>query len=221
MVRAADPDASDEHSGEGPGDKAARSPWAGGLLELPILAAIAIAVAVLIKAFVAQAFFIPSASMVPELKINDRVVVSKLSYRLHSPHRGDIVVFDAPPSEQAPVVVSHNPIVRFMRGVGEAIGVIQARTEFIKRVIGLPGDTVESHDGHIYINGRYMEEPYLPPGVLTSPFGPIKVPPHDLWVMGDNRSNSRDSRVFGPIPASKVVGRAIWRVWPLSHISFL
>lgn len=191
------------------------------LVELPILAAIAIVVAVLIKTFIAQAFFIPSTSMVPQLRVNDRVVVSKLSYRLHPPRRGDIVVFDAPPSEQETRRSSRNPVVRLVRGAAEAIGIVQARTEFIKRVIGLPGETVEGRGGHVYINGRYLDEPYLASGVLTSPFGPIMIPHGQIWVMGDNRDNSRDSRVFGTVPISKVVGRTIWRVWPPGHLSFL
>jgi signal peptidase I len=191
------------------------------LLELPILAAIAIVVAVLIKSFIAQAFFIPSTSMVPQLKVNDRVVVSKLSYRLHPPRRGDIVVFDAPPQEQTTRTSSRNVVVRIIKDAAEAIGIVQVRTEFIKRVVGLPGETVEGKNGHVYINGRYLDEPYLPPGVLTTDFGPVPIPHGYLWVMGDNRDNSRDSRVFGPIPRSKVVGRTIWRVWPPGHLSFL
>jgi signal peptidase I len=191
------------------------------LIELPILAAIAIVVAVLIKTFIAQAFFIPSTSMVPQLKVNDRVVVSKLAYRLHPPRRGDIVVFDAPPSEQATTKRSRNPVVRVFRGAAEAIGIVQVRTEFIKRVIGLPGDMVQGQNGHVYINGRYLDEPYLANGVVTDDFGPVPVPHGYLFVMGDNRTDSRDSRVFGPIPRSKVVGRTIWRVWPPGHLSFL
>jgi signal peptidase I len=191
------------------------------LAELPILAAIAIVVAVLIKSFIAQAFFIPSTSMVPQLKVNDRVVVSKLAYRLHPPHRGDIVVFDAPPSEQTSRQSSRNPVVRLVRNAAEAIGIVQVRTEFIKRVVGLPGETVEGRNGHVYVNGQYLDEPYLPAGVLTSSFAPVVIPHGDLWVMGDNRDNSRDSRVFGPIQRSKVVGRTIWRVWPPGHLSFL
>jgi len=198
--------------------KAKRS---GALAELPILIAVAVVVSVLLKFFIAQAFYIPSRSMVPQLQVDDRVVVSKLSYRLHTPRRGDIVVFDAPPSEQGAHARNRNPGIRAIRSVGEAIGVLQARTEFIKRVIGLPGETVEGRDGHVYVNGDYLYEPYLGHGVPTGSFGPVKVPRGQLWVMGDNRDESRDSRVFGPIRSAKVVGRAIWRIWPPGHLAFL
>jgi signal peptidase I len=183
--------------------------------------ALAIVVAVVVKTFVAQALFIPSVSMVPQLQVHDRVVVSKLAYRLHSPRRGDIIVFNAPPQEQQPQPTSHSVVVRIFRGMAEAVGVVQDRTEFIKRVIGLPGETVEGRDGRIYINGQALQEPYLPVGTVTSVFAPVTVPTHQVWVMGDNRGNSNDSRFFGPIPFSQVVGRTIWRVWPLGHLSFL
>jgi signal peptidase I len=189
--------------------------------EVPALAAAAITLAVLVRLFVAQAFYIPSGSMLPQLQVNDRVVVSKLSYRLHPPRRGDIVVFDAPPPEQQPQVESRNRVVRVLRTGIEAIGLLQTGTEFVKRVIALPGETVEGRDGHVYIDGRFLFEPYLAPSVLTSPFGPVTVAAGHLWVMGDNRADSRDSRFFGAIPTATVVGRTVWRVWPLGHFSFL
>jgi signal peptidase I len=194
-----------------------------GLLEIPALLVIAGLAAFLVKTFVAQAFFIPSASMVPQLQINDRVVVSKLAYHLHTPHRGDIVVFQAPPSEQEPAKPdSRNPVVRFVVRIGRDVGVIPPSTEdFIKRVIALPGDTVEGKDGRVFVNGRYLYEPYLPPGTFTSSFGPVKVPPGQYWVMGDNREDSRDSRFFGPIKGTTIVGRTVFRVWPLWKAAFL
>ena len=199
--------------------------------ELPILVGLAVLIAFLFKAFVAQAFFIPSGSMIPELEIGDRVVVSKLSYRLHQPRRGDIVVFDCPPRASCPPPArSASPPVRAIRSLLEAIGVRQPSTEeYIKRVIGLPGDTVDIHDGKVFIDGRELVEPYLPPGTITTPpvaaggFPklPLKVPPDQLWVMGDNRSNSSDSRVFGTIARSSVVGRAMVRAWPPGRIGYM
>jgi signal peptidase I len=177
--------------------------------------------AVVVKSFVAQPFYIPSASMEPQLQVGDRIVVSKLAYHLHDPRRGDIVVFDAPPSEVTPHRSSSNPLVRAGRGLAEAIGILQQKTEFIKRVIALPGESVEGRNGHVYVNGHLLFEPYLPTTLTTAPFAPVKVPPHQLWVMGDNRNDSKDSRVFGPVKVSTVVGRTIWRVWPPSHASFL
>jgi signal peptidase I len=172
---------------------------------------------------VAQAFYIPSESMVPQLLVNDRVVVSHLAYNLHDPNRGDIVVFHDPRNGVAVVEEGKdNFLVRFVRGVGGAVGLVQPSTEeFIKRVIALPGETVEGKSGRIYVNGRLLLEPYLPEGTVTSDFPPVAVPEGSLWVMGDNRGNSSDSRVFGPIRRSTVIGRAVLRVWPPGSASFL
>jgi signal peptidase I len=187
--------------------------------ELVVLVVTALVIAVVVKSFVAQAFYIPSGSMLPQLQINDRVVVSKVSYRLHDPHRGDIVVFDAPgggPKDDSPLPE------RAVRSVIQSIGLSAPSTdEYIKRVVALPGERVEGHGGKVLVDGRDLIEPYLPAGVATSDFSAVIVPPDTLWVMGDNRGNSADSRVFGPIPQSTVVGRAFTRVWPLSHASFL
>jgi signal peptidase I len=178
-------------------------------------------VAILLNTFVAQAFYIPSTSMVTQLQVNDRVVVSKLAYRLHAPRRGDIVVFSAPPLEQQVAVPAGNPVGRALQRIGQTLGVAESQTELIKRVIGLPGETVEGRYGRVYVNGRPLIEPYLAAATKTSTFGPVVVPAGQLWVMGDNRGNSSDSRVFGPIARSTVVGRAVWRVWPVPHMSFL
>jgi signal peptidase I len=184
-----------------------------------VLVGTALVIAVVVKAFVAQAFFIPSGSMLPQLEVGDRIVVSKLSYRLHDPRRGDIVVFDSP----TPRPPSDDPLAeRVLRGLGQAVGVVAPSTEeFVKRVLALPGETVEGKEGHVYVNGKEVIEPYLPPGTSTVDFAPVAVPPETVWVMGDNRTNSADSRVFGPIRRSTLVGRAVFRVWPVSHLSFL
>jgi signal peptidase I len=185
------------------------------------LVAVAIAVAVVVRALVAQAYYIPSASMVPQLHIDDRVVVSRTAYHLHPPRRGDIVVFKAPPSLDTGRSGSGNPLSSFFRSLGSALGVIEDQTVLIKRVIALPGETVSAHGGHVYVGQDVVVEPYLPPGVITSDFGPVKVPPGEIWVMGDNRGNSEDSRFFGAIPVHTVIGRAIWKVWPPWSASFL
>jgi signal peptidase I len=158
----------------------------------------ALAVALLIKAFVLQAFYIPSESMKPTLLVKDRVVVNKLSYHFHEVQRGDIVVFSRPPAEDDPRV-----------------------HDLIKRVIALPGETVESRDGQIKIDGRALREPYLMAQFSTVNVERQIVPPNHYWVMGDNRTNSKDSRVFGSIPRSLIVGRAFVRLWPLSSLSLL
>ena len=187
--------------------------------EMAVLVVTALVIAVVIKTFVAQAFYIPSGSMLPQLQINDRVVVSKVSYRLHEPRRGDIVVFDAPGDEEDET----SPLAeRAFRSVIQSVGLSPPSTdEYIKRVVALPGARVEGHRGKVLVDGLELIEPYLPPGVSTGDFPAVVVPPETVWVMGDNRSNSSDSRIFGPVPRSTVVGRAFARVWPLDHTSFL
>jgi signal peptidase I len=186
--------------------------------ELPLLLAVAFVIAFLVKTFVAQAFFIPSESMVHTLEVGDRVLVSRMSYHLHEPNRGDIVVFTSPFETQK----KSDPLPsRVIHTVLESVGLRQPSTEdFIKRVIGLPGETVEGKDGKIFISGRQLVEPYLG----EQPIGdfPAKtIPKGQLWVMGDNRNRSSDSRVFGPIKKSKIVGRAILRIWPVNRLGFL
>ncbi|HEX8770388.1 MAG TPA: signal peptidase I [Acidimicrobiales bacterium] len=158
----------------------------------------AVLVAFLVKTFLLQAFFIPSESMDPTLKVKDRVLVNKLSYDFHDVHRGDIIVFKSPPGET-------NSEIK----------------DLIKRVVALPGETVEGHDGHVFINGKPIDDSYLAKGVTTSSFAPQKIPAGDVWVMGDNRGNSKDSRFFGPISEDLIVGRAFIRVWPLTAFGFL
>ena len=190
--------------------------------ELPVLFVVALVIAFLVKTFLAQAFYIPSGSMLPQLQLYDRVVVSKVAYKLHDPRRGDIVVFDEPLRGHKPEPEGGNPAGRAVHWLLERVGVVPPSTdEFIKRVIALPGETVEGKDGGILINGRKLVEPYLSPGTTTSAFGPFTVPEGALWVMGDNRSNSADSRVFGTIDQDTVVGRAVVKVWPLADASFL
>jgi signal peptidase I len=188
--------------------------------ELPILVAVALVVAFLLKTFVAQAFYIPSGSMEPQLHVGDRVVVSKLSYRLHDPRRGDIVVFPAP-DEPKPTDDDVLP-VRLVKDLLEGIGIAQPdETELIKRVIGLPGETVEGHDGHVFINGLQLVEPYLPANISTSDFPAVKITDGHVWVMGDNRPGSADSRKFGLVDESTIVGRAILKAGPPGDASFL
>jgi signal peptidase I len=189
--------------------------------ELPALLGVAVLIAFLLKTFIAQAFYIPSESMVPQLAVGDRVVVSKVSYRLHDPKRGDIVVFDAPEGDTKPPDRSALP-VRLFRSLLEAIGLRQPSTEeFIKRVIALPGETVEGKGGKVLINGVALVEPYLEADVMIGDFTPVVVPAGSVFVMGDNRNSSRDSRSFGSIRESTIVGRAFVRAWPVPRLAFL
>lgn len=189
--------------------------------EVPALVVAALLIAFLVKTFVAQAFYIPSGSMIPTLEVGDRVVVSRVAYHLHPPRRGDVVVFVAPASE-VPRTPDHSSWpVRVARDFVQTVGLAQpSDTDFIKRVIGLPGETVEGRGGHIYVDGEELVEPYLT-GLSLPDFAPYTVPPDHLWVMGDNRDHSSDSRVFKAIPESSIIGRAIARVWPPGRVGFL
>jgi signal peptidase I len=193
--------------------------------ELPLLLIVAFCLAVLIRTFLFQAFFIPSGSMQNTLEIGDRVLVNKVVYDTRQPARGDIVVFrgtDNWASEVPQDQTNPNFLAKLGRTLGDLVGISEpGEKDFIKRVIGLPGDTIEGRDGQILIDGRALKEPYTAKNSPMSDFPARKVPPGHFFVMGDNRGNSKDSRVFGPISKSLIVGRAFIRVWPLSHISLL
>jgi signal peptidase I len=195
----------------------------GALAESVRLVVLALAIAIATKSVVAQPFFIPSDSMVSQLETGDRVVVSKLAYRLHDPRRGDIVVFDSP--DPAPPAPAESLPGRLWGDLLEAIGLRQPPQDvLIKRVIALPGETVEGRDGHVYVEGQLLVEPYLDPDdpeTETSSFPPTVVPQGHVWVMGDHRCCSRDSRSFGPVDEDEIVGRALYRLWPPWRIAFL
>lgn len=156
-----------------------------------------------LRTFVVASYYIPSASMETTLHgcpgcQPDMVLVDKLTYHFKSISRTDVVVFNRPPL--AP----------------------PQDKELIKRVIGLPGDSVSGHGGHVYINGKQLIEPYVDPACHgTADFAAITVPPHDYFMMGDNRCDSFDSRMFGPIPRSSIVGRAFAVIWPSKHLRWL
>jgi signal peptidase I len=199
--------------------------------ELPFLVLIALVLALLIKTFLVQAFFIPSGSMEDTLRVGDRVLVNKLVYRIRDIHRGEIIVFKGPPSWQENPEFTYNPpsnpIAKFFHDIGSALGVAAPSSkDFIKRVIGVGGDHVVCCDpqGHITVNGVPLTEPYLFPGVKPSEQNfDVTVPKGHLWVMGDHRDSSADSRSHlsdgedGTIPTKDVVGRAFVKVWPPKH----
>jgi signal peptidase I len=194
----------------------------GGILrflgELPALIILAFVIALLIKTFLLQAFFIPSASMEPTLQKGDRVLVQKISYYLHEPQRGDIIVFEDPNPSNEP----HRSLVGgFFHWMFQGLGVQRPENEdFIKRVIGLPGDTVWADGGSVFVNGHKLTEPYLTQ--KTGNFKHTKVPAGSLFVMGDNRGNSSDSRyALGFVPENKVIGRAWLLIWPPGRAGLL
>jgi signal peptidase I len=168
------------------------------MLEWPFLVVFSLLTALLLRTFVVQTFYIPSESMHDTLLEGDRVLVNKLAYHFHDLNRGDVVVFRRPPNIDI------------------------TDEDLIKRVIGLPGEKVEGHDRHVYINGRQLQEPYVQARCTgTADFPAVTVPPGHAFVMGDNRCDSTDSRVFGPIDTSLVVGRAFVLIWPFGRIGWL
>jgi signal peptidase I len=191
------------------------------LRETVVLVALAVLLAVVFKTFLVAAFYIPSGSMESTLNISDRVLVEKVSYRFGDIERGDVIVFvhDEPGVE---VPRPSNPVAGFFSSLGQAVGVVPpSDRDFIKRVIGLPGDTINCRGGKLFRNGQPVKELYLDPGTPTESCTRTTVRPGQLFVMGDNRDNSQDSRVFGPIQESDVVGRAFVRIWPLNHTGWL
>lgn len=187
--------------------------------ELPVLIVVAFAVALLIKTFLLQAFYIPSPSMEPTLVFGDRVIVEKLSGWFGDPGRGEIVVFERElPSGGAlpPDEPFWTDIVNALKGLfGFPTGDTQ---DFIKRVIAVGGDTVEGREGRVYLNGEPLEEPYLAEGTQTGNFAPVTIPEGQIFVMGDNRNNSDDSRSFGPIETDSIIGRAVLQIWPIGDL---
>lgn len=179
--------------------------------ELPLLVLAALVVAVVIKTFLIQAFYIPSSSMENTLQVNDRVMVNKLAYQFGDLARGDIVVFDDPRLSDPAV---ENLFEAVQRNVGEAIGLAVPRSEFIKRVIALPGETIAIDDNRVYINGVLIDEPYLKPGTSMPDMDARFVAEGEMFVMGDNRNSSQDSRIFGPVPIDTIVGKAFVIMWP-------
>jgi signal peptidase I len=224
-----------------PGKHRAESEGGSFWKELPILVVIALVLALLIKTFLVQAFYIPSASMEDTLQGGaefpggptsghpyDRVLVNKLVYDFRSPRRGEVVVFKRPPGwpNESDFAAPRNPVQRLAHDLGSAIGIAPSgSSDFIKRVIGVAGDHVACCNAHneITVNGHALDEPYIDlttadPGQHSAAYQPfhVTVPPGDLFVMGDHRDDSDDSRVFGPVPVKDVVGRAFVVIWPIS-----
>jgi signal peptidase I len=187
------------------------------LHELPILLVVALALAIVLKTFVVQAFFIPSGSMEPTLEPGDRVLVQKVVY---GPDRGDVVVFADPKGRPGP---DRGVVGGIAHWLSTALGIERPEHEdFIKRVIGLPGETIELRNGRLFVDGIRRPEPYLEGPADSRDYGPVEVPNGAVFVLGDNRLNSNDSRFgLGFIPVDRVVGRAFVIVWPPSRVGWI
>jgi signal peptidase I len=191
-----------------------RSFWA----ELPGLLVTALIIAVLIKTFLVQPFWIPSESMLDTIHVNDRVMVNKLAYRFGEPQRGDVVVFENPSEPDTDESIPEAVI----RSVLEAVGIrTRGEDDLIKRVVGLPGETITISDNRVHVDGVAIDEPYLDEDVVMPDEGPFQVGEDEVFVMGDNREFSFDSRRFGNIPLEDLVGRAFVIIWPLSNFGGL
>ena len=210
-----------------PDDESAEEPKHRSFFaELPVLVAIAFVLALLLKTFLIQAFYIPSASMEPTLLIGDRVLVNKVIYELREPRRGEVVVFTKDDGTAPP---EGNVVERFLRSLSSGLGVSPSgEKDYIKRIIGLPGDTVQMTDGVVMINGTPLPEATTTEGGYLAErdpndFGPAVVPDGEYFMMGDNRQNSSDSRFpqLGTIPREAIVGRAFVTIWPVSQIGTL
>jgi signal peptidase I len=177
----------------------AKKPRRRAAIEWTIIIIVAVLVSFLLRTFAFQTFYIPSGSMEPTLQIGDRIIVNKLSVTLGHINIGDIVVFKAPPAENC----------------GEPV------TDLVKRVIGLPGDHLTSKGNTIYVNGTALKENWPHSEPLGQAIGKITVPKGQYFMMGDNHSDSCDSRMWGTVPRSDIIGKAFVRIWPLSRIGFL
>jgi signal peptidase I len=193
-----------------------------GLREFALLTIAALAIAIVLKTFVVQAFYIPSVSMVPTMQVGDRILVNRLAYRFGDIERGDVIVFADPTPDASHDRGIVGGLVHFL---AQGVGVVRPDDDdFIKRVIGVPGDVVEMRGGTVYVNGAPLDEPYVNQEDLsTADLPPTSVPDGMLFVMGDNRNHSGDSRYQPPaglgfVPIDRVIGKAVVIIWPPSRI---
>ncbi|HTX11909.1 MAG TPA: signal peptidase I [Solirubrobacteraceae bacterium] len=190
-----------------------------GLIELVVTVAIAVALALLIQAFIVKPYRIPSGSMIPTLNINQRILVNRLG---GNPSVGDVVVFHPPHGADLPGGACGNP----NQGPGHSepcdVPTPQESSQtFVKRVVAGPGDTLQITNGHVILNGKREKDPYIIPCASCTFPTPIKVPPGDYYMMGDNRPDSEDSRYWGPVPEKWIIGVAFFTYWPPDRIGFL
>ncbi len=165
------------------------------MIEFVVIVAAAFLLALLVQAFIVKPFAIPSPSMENTLLEGDRVLVNRLVYHFHPPRRGDVIVFHPPGRPGS--------------------------DPFIKRVVAVGGDTIAVHDGMLYVNGMAQDEAYVKEYPIEGDYPETEIPSGYVWAMGDNRNNSGDSRVFGPVPLDAIMGEAFARYWPIKRIGGL
>ncbi|MBA3389099.1 MAG: signal peptidase I [Actinomycetota bacterium] len=192
----------------------------GGILEFVVILIVSFALVFgFVRPFVVEAFYIPSESMVPTLEVGDRVLANKFIYRFTDPDYDDIVVFQSVEGGEGggeEGLFAH--IKRLVTGERAPA----APPDLIKRVVGLPGDRISVRNGTLFVNGERQKEPYVNGDFPDRSFAPqVRVPKDHIFVMGDNRANSRDSRFFGPVPQKNIEGQAFVRFWPPSHLGVL
>ena len=204
----------------------AQSGGKGSLLELVAIVAIALGLALTIQAFLIKPFRIPSESMVPTLEVSQRVLVDRVSFRFSDPHRGDVVVFKPPSGAEAEGAESGACGAQSIRRDQPCPRPTdeQADANFIKRVVGEPGDRLKVVDGRVYLNGRLQSEPFARPDsecpICNLP-REITIPPGHFFMMGDNRGQSADSREWGPVPKDWIIGNAFATYWPPRRVGLL
>jgi signal peptidase I len=205
---------------------ATRKSLSGSLLELVLIVAIALGLALVIQAFVVKPYRIPSASMEPTLGINQRILVNRIDTHLFTPHVGDIIVFH-PPANYSSCANPSEGESQSGQDAPAACDATQSRAAsvtFVKRLVGLPGDRLSIRNGHVIRNGVPEKDPYIVScqggGACNFP-QTITVPRGDYYMMGDNRPDSEDSRFWGPIPRGWIIGKAFFTYWPPDRIGFL
>jgi signal peptidase I len=193
--------------------------------ELVVIVLVAVGLALTIQAFIVKPYEIPSASMLPTLRINQRILVNRIGSHFSSPQIGDIVVFHPPASEAcANPHQGESPVGQQWPSACDAAQTKSSTQTYIKRVVGLPGDRLSVHNGHVFRNGVREKDSFTEPcdNATECNFpATITVPRNDYYMMGDNRPDSLDSRFWGPVPKEWIIGKAFFTYWPPDRIGFL
>ncbi len=201
--------------------------FAASAVELVVIVATALGLALAIQAFIVKPYQIPSGSMLPTLHIGQRVLVNRIGTHFSSPGLGDVIVFHPPKNYAAGCANPNEGETQGGQDGSRPCGVqqkVESSETFIKRLVGLPGDRISIRNGHVIRNGVPEKDPYIVPcdGAAACNFpGTITIPTGDYYMMGDNRPDSEDSRFWGPVPKAWIIGQAFFTYWPPDRIGFL